>query len=121
MILIPKGSGPEAIDALDDAVALWFSWRNENHFDAQVQEQSNDTAKNRFAGAKPCKGGIVIDLQEVGYAQGREGFQQTSESGGSGFIPPERLRQAARLQIDGVISHRLILASEGGVFIVVCA
>jgi hypothetical protein len=64
----PKGLDPQAIDALDDIVSSWLSWRNEDHF-AQIQQQLNNTPENWFSAATRCKCGIIIDLQGVEHAQ----------------------------------------------------
>jgi hypothetical protein len=72
----PKALRPDFVGTLDQMIALRFAGGNEDHFDAQVQSQSEDLAQHGLVAPQPGKSGVVIEVQKIGQAQLRERVQQ---------------------------------------------
>src|SRR5262249_23670563 len=69
MILVPEAFGPSPVDPFDHVIALRFTGRHEEQFEAEIQSQAHEPSEDSGSAPQAGKSGVVIKLQQVRQAQ----------------------------------------------------
>ena len=109
---LPETLRPQAMDALDQRVALGLCRRNEDQLYAEVEAETNKRTEPARGLVPSGGGGVIVELERVGQAQCLPGLQGMAAQTVGALVVAEGLRKSMSAGIDGVKDEEFLSACE---------